>query len=115
LPQAENTHNIVLIAGLGRLDEIKALLVRVAKHSVSSLNRRDALARLEQACIGQRTLTDFFSMKKGGPAGSSSLERLMQELAVVLEHTLGHGGSVEVAESGESKRGSIKAGAILML
>jgi len=70
---------------LHRLDEIKTLLARVAKHSASSLNRRDALTRLEQACVGQRTLTDFFKKPSNAAAGGGgSSERLVQELSIVL-------------------------------
>jgi hypothetical protein len=79
------------VAACLRLDEIKNLLARVAKHPSSSLNRRDALARLEQACIGQRTLTDFFSKKGSGSAGGGEgHERLLQELAQVLAPALGY-------------------------
>jgi hypothetical protein len=68
-----------------RMDEIKILLARVAKCSAAALNRREALARLEQACVGQRTLTDFFKKGGGGGASGSNIhERLLQELATVL-------------------------------
>ena len=68
-----------------RMDEIKLLLARVAKCSAAALNRREALTRLEQACVGQRTLTDFFKKGGGGGASGSNIhERLLQELATVL-------------------------------
>ena len=74
------------IASCLRLDEIKSLLARVVRHTSGNLSRHEALAKLEQASTGQRTLTDFFKLStcSGDKGAGGSEERLVKELAIVL-------------------------------
>ena len=94
------------IASCLRLDEIKSLLARVARHTSGNLSRREALAKLEQASTGQRTLTDFFKLStcSGDKGAGGSEERLVKELAIVLAP------SVSDTQACNGDPGSVAAG-----